>query len=60
VPNVDLATAEMGSEPLATLSGYRADARVDGGVTFGMNAVIASGIDCVLRPGMSGEATIRF
>lgn len=60
IPNVDPATAETSPEPLATLSGYRADARVDGAITFGMNAVIVDGIDGVLRPGQAGSATVRF
>jgi uncharacterized protein YcbX len=60
IPNVDLHTAETGSEPLATLTTYRADPRVDGGITFAMNAVIAEGIECVLRPGLRGSASIRF
>jgi uncharacterized protein YcbX len=60
IPNVDLRTAETGDEPLATLTTYRADARVDGGITFAMNAVIAEGIERVLRPGLAGSATIRF
>ena len=60
IPNVDLRTAETGSEPLATLTTYRADPRVDGGITFAMNAVIAEGIERVLRPGLKGSASIRF
>ena len=41
----------LGTEPGDTLASYRADARVDGGITFGMNAVIVEGIDCTLRVG---------
>jgi uncharacterized protein len=60
IPNVDPTTAEGGDEPLATLTTYRADARVDNGITFGMNAVIVEGIECMLKPGLSGAASIRF
>ena len=42
------------------LAGYRADARLDGALTFGMNAVIVSGVDQMLRVGMAGRASIRF
>ena len=42
------------------LRSYRSDARVGGGITFGMNAVIVEGIDRALRVGMTGEATYRF
>ena len=53
-------TGEPGNEPGDTLSTYRADARVEGAITFGMNAVIVEGIDCGLRVGMAGAATYRF
>ena len=42
------------------LQAYRADARLDGALTFGMNAVIVEGFDRTLRVGMSGSATYRF
>jgi len=57
IPNVDPRSAEVGSEPWQTLSTYRADARVQGGITFAMNAVILDGVDRVLRPGQRGSAT---
>jgi uncharacterized protein YcbX len=60
IPNVDPQTAERGSEPGDTLAGYRADARVGGGVTFGMNAVIVEGVGRTLRAGLMGRTTIRF
>ena len=60
IPDVDPATGERGDEPGATLAAYRADDRVGGAVTFGMNAVIVEGIDCALRPGLQAQATIRF
>ena len=60
IPNVDPLTGEPGVEPGDTLSTYRADPRVDGAITFGMNAVIVEGIECGLRVGQSGLATYRF
>ena len=60
IPNVDPDTGVPGSEPLDTLTGYRADPRVDGGIAFGMNAVIVEGVERALRVGQAGRASIRF
>lgn len=60
IPDVDPATAEVGHAVRDTLAAYRADARVDGGLTFGMNAVVLEGTDRALRVGMTGAATYRF
>ena len=60
IPNVDPVTAEMAHEPGDTLAGYRANPVVDGGICFGMNAVIVSGIEHVLRVGQPAVATWRF
>lgn len=60
VPNVDPATAATGTEPGDTLATFRADARVGGGVTFGMNAVIVQGLDREVRVGAAARASWRF
>ena len=60
IPNVDPDTGVPGSEPLDTLTGYRADPRVDGGIAFGMYAVIGEGVERALRVGQAGRASIRF
>ena len=60
IPNVDPVTAEMAHEPGDTLADYRANPVVDGGTCFGMNAVIVSGIEHVLRVGQPAVATWRF
>ncbi len=60
IPDVDPVTAEPGHAVGDTLAGYRADARLDGKITFGMNAVIVEGIERVLGAGMSGSATFKF
>lgn len=60
IPNVDPANAEPGPEPGATLAGYRADARMQGGITFGMNAVIVKGMDCTLRVGQAVSLRYAF
>ena len=58
IPNIDPVNAEAGSEPGLTLAGYRSDPRLDGAITFGMNAVIVQGLEHTLRTGQA--ATVRF
>lgn len=60
IPDVDPATGLQGSGVLETLASYRSDPRVGGGVTFGMNAVVVSGVDRVLAVGQSGSASLGF
>ncbi len=60
IPSVDPATGEQGHEPSDTLAGYRADARLEGAITFAMNAVLVKGIECGLRVGQAGTASYRF
>ena len=60
IPDVDPLTAETGHAVGDVLASYRADARLDGALTFGMNAVIVQGVDCALRVGMTGEGSYRF
>ncbi len=60
IPDVDPITAEPGHAVGDTLAAYRADARLDGAITFGMNAVIVEGIERGLRVGMAGGASYRF
>lgn len=60
IPSVDPATGVQGHEPSDTLATYRADARLDGAITFAMNAVIVKGIECGLRVGQTGTASYRF
>ena len=47
-------------EPLDTLATYRADARVGGGITFGQNAVIETGIGERLACGLAVDAELAF
>jgi uncharacterized protein YcbX len=60
IPNIEPASAETGSEPGATLAGYRADARMQGGITFGMNAVIVQGVEHTLRVGQAVNLRYAF
>ncbi len=60
IPDIDPLTALTGHAVGDVLASYRADARVQGALTFAMNAVIVSGVECVFKVGMSGEASLRF
>jgi uncharacterized protein len=60
IPDVDPLTAATGHAVRDTLSVYRADARLEGKITFGMNAVIVEGIERVLQVGMTGAANFKF
>jgi uncharacterized protein YcbX len=59
VPSVDPARGEQGTEPGDTLAVYRNDARA-GGVTFGVNGIVARGAGSELRVGDEVELTVRF
>jgi uncharacterized protein YcbX len=56
IPNIDPATAEVQAEPGRTLAGFRADARMGGAITFGMNAIVLEGAGRTLRRGQAGHA----
>ena len=60
IPNVDPATGQTSNEPGDTLAAFRADPRLDDALTFGMNAVVLSGFDHVLRRGQTVRATWSF
>ena len=57
IPNVDPATGISGPEPGDTLALFRSDARMGGGITFGMNAVVVSGVDRMVRVGQAATAS---
>ena len=59
VPNVDPVTAEPGFEPGATLATFRNDTRA-GGLTFGVNAIVAAGAGTRLATGDTVEVSLRF
>lgn len=60
VPDVDPVTAATGHAVADTLAGFRADARVGGGITFGMNGVLVQGAGCLLRVGQSAALRWAF
>ena len=64
IPDIDPATATRSPEVGDTLRTYRADPRVDGAITFGMNAIViqggAEGAEHLLKVGQTVAANYRF
>lgn len=60
IPNIDPATAISSPEVSDMLQSYRQDARVNGAVTFGMNAVVLRGFDHLLQVGQAVQASYKF
>ena len=60
VPNIDPATAQSSPEVGDTLAAYRADPRVGGAVTFGMNAIVVRGFEHTLQAGQAVRGRIGF
>jgi uncharacterized protein YcbX len=60
MPDVDPATGSAGHQVSDTLAGFRADPRMGGAITFGMNAVIVEGFERTLRVGQPAVARFGF
>ena len=60
IPNVDPATGTTSPEVGDLLQTYRQDTRVNGAVTFGMNAIVIDGIDHLLKVGQPFGGSYRF
>lgn len=60
IPDVDPERGVAGHAVGDVLAQYRADPRLGGALTFGMNAVIGVGIGRTLTAGMAGAASIAF
>ena len=60
IPNIDPATATSSPEVGDLLQRYRQDARVNGAVTFGMNAIVLSGAEQRLKVGQPVGASYCF
>jgi uncharacterized protein YcbX len=60
IPDIDPATAISTPEVNDTLRTYRANARVDGAITFGMNCIVIDGVDHLLKVGQPVGANYRF
>jgi uncharacterized protein len=60
ITTTDQDTGARGVEPLRTLSTYRADPRMNGGITFGQNAIVKAGIGEHIVVGMPLETCWTF
>lgn len=60
IPNIDPATSHSSPEVGDLLQAYRQDARVNGAVTFGMNAIVLAGVEHLLKVGQPVGANYRF
>ena len=60
IPDIDPARAVSTPEVNDTLRTYRANARVDGAITFGMNCIVIDGVDHLLKVGQTVGANYRF
>lgn len=59
VTTTDQASAAVGTEPLATLAGFRMNT-VLSGVTFGMNAIVVGGVGRELSVGADADCRFAF
>jgi hypothetical protein len=60
IPSIDQATGDIGPDPLDILRTYRVNPRVDGGITFGMNAILVEGEGEIVRIGQDIGAELAF
>ena len=60
IPGVDPLTGTQGFAVIDALAAYRSDPRVDGAVTFGMNAIVVSGVEHELAVGQACRASFGF
>jgi uncharacterized protein YcbX len=60
IPNIDPTTAESSPAVSDALQTYRSDARLNGAITFGMNAMVVQGSGAVLRVGQAVGGSYAF
>jgi uncharacterized protein YcbX len=60
IPSVDQATGQIGEDPLDILSTYRANPKLNGAITFGMNAILAKGDGTLLNIGQEVKIDLAF
>ncbi len=60
IPAVDQATGIIGPDPLDILMTYRMNPHLDGGITFGMNAILQEGDGSVVRVGEEVTLTLAL
>jgi hypothetical protein len=60
IPDVDPGTGEVDGAVGATLQSYRSDERLAGAMSFGMNLIIAKGMDQTLQVGQAVTASFQL
>lgn len=60
VPSIDQATGVPGPDLLDILGTYRANARLDGAICFGMNCIVTAGEGAQLQVGQQIDAELAF
>jgi uncharacterized protein YcbX len=60
MPSVDQATGIAGPSPLDILQSYRVNPKVDGGLTFGMNAILSAGDGEKVHIGQQVDIDLAF
>lgn len=60
IPSIDQTTGQIGPDPLDILRTYRVNPKVNGGITFGMNAILLAGAGQVLRVGQEVGVELAF
>jgi len=60
IPDIDPATARSSPEVGDTLRTFRANAKVDGAITFGMNCIVLRGVEHMLKVGQPVTADYAF
>jgi uncharacterized protein YcbX len=60
IPDIDPATSLSNHDVSDAMQGYRQNTLMDGAVTFGMNAIVITGVDEVLRVGQRVSADFSF
>lgn len=60
IPSVDQATGIIGPDPLDVLMTYRSNPKVDGGIAFGMNAILRAGEGTRIRVGDALDVRLAF
>lgn len=64
VPGIDQETGTTDpnwlNEPLDTMATYRANERVEGGLTFGQNAIVIQGLGNLLHVGQDAQIELNF
>ena len=60
IPDIDPQTAVSSPDVGDLLRSVRQDPRVDGAITFGMNAIVLEGVEAMLKVGQRVRADFRF